>query len=218
MSRRNNEYNKNFMPVMNQKEVLHYEKTRYSKPDQWIIDFLEQRTVNYFINRYNLKELAFLDIPCGFGRFSPLFLKHKVKLTSADISHAMVSRTRENLRNIEGHKDYLVASVRELPFKESSLDATFTARLLHHNFTRDERINILKELRRISRRYVIVTMYRYALFHKLTRRIRGLKRIIIMLSDEEMENEIKKSGLSVVEKKILMPIFHSQVFLLLEKV
>lgn len=207
-----------FMPVMNQKEVRHYERTRYSHLDQWLVNLLEQRIVRNFIEENELEGLTLLDIPCGFGRFSPQFLRDKIKLTSADVSHAMVNRTRENLSHIDGDKNFLVASVKELPFKDSSFDVTFTARLLHHNFTRNDRIDILKELGRISKRHVIVTMYRWTLFHKLTRKIRRLKRVIIMLSLKEMEEEIKRSGLRVVEMRILMPIFHSQVFLLLEKV
>ncbi len=206
------------MPIMNQKEVQHYERTRYSHLDQWLINILEQLIVRNFIEKNELKGLTLLDIPCGFGRFSPLFLRYKIKLTSADISHAMVERTKSNLSQISGEKNFLVSSVKELPFKDNSFDATFTVRLLHHNFTRDERINILRELRRVSKRYVIVTMYRWTLFHKLTRKIRRLKRVIIMLSMKEMEEEIRASGLRIVKKRVLMPIFHSQVFLLLEKV
>ncbi len=202
---------------MNQNDVRHYERTRYSKPDQWLVNFLEQRLVLNFIKKYNLLHKSLLDVPCGFGRFASLFLEHKMKVTSADLSPAMVSRTRENLSYLMGEKNFLVASVKELPFKDGSFDITFTVRLLHHNFTADERIKILKELRRISKRYVIVTMYRENLFHKLTRRLRRLKRIIIMLSDMEMEREINACGLRIVEKRIMMPIFHSQVFLLLEK-
>lgn len=205
------------MPVMNHKDVRHYERTRYAKPDQWLVNFLEQRIVRSFIEKYNLLALNLIDIPCGFGRFSPLFLEHKLKLTSADVSHAMVQRTRENLLHIDGDKNFLVASVKDLPFKDNSFDVTFTARLLHHNFTREDRINILKEIGRVSKRYAIVTMYRENLFHKLTRKIRRLKRVIIMLSDEEIEREIKESGLKIIDKKILIPFFHSQVFLLLEK-
>ncbi len=202
---------------MNQEDVRHYERTRYSKPDQRLVNLLEQKIVRDFIKKYNLHQKTLLDIPCGFGRFSPLFLAHKIKLTSADLSCAMVSRTRENLSCIPGEKDFLVASVKDLPFKDGSFDITFTARLLHHNFTADDRIKILKELKRISKRYVIVTMYRENFFHKLTRRLRRLKRIIIMLPDMEMEREINASGLRIVEKRIMMPLFHSQVFLLLEK-
>jgi ubiquinone/menaquinone biosynthesis C-methylase UbiE len=205
------------MPVMNQKDVQHYERTRYSKPDQWLVNFLEQRIVRGFMERYNLKGSNLLDIPCGFGRFSQLFLDAKIKLTSADVSHAMVRRTKEKLSAIDGYKNFSVASVKDLPFKSNSFDATFTARLLHHNFTIDDRIHILKELGRVSKRYVIVTMYRENLFHKLTRKIRRMKRIIIMLSDKEMEREIENAGLKIVEKKIMMPFLHSQVFLLLKK-
>lgn len=205
------------MPVMNQKEVRHYEKTRYSKPDQWFVNLLEQGIVGSIIKRYKLLKNSMLDIPCGFGRFSPLFLRNKIKLISADLSHAMVSRTRENLSHVEGNKNFIVASVKELPFKDNSFDVTFTVRLLHHNFTRDDRVKILKELNRVSKRFVIVTMYRTNLFHRLTRKLRRLKRVIVMLSMKEIEDEIRQSGLRIVERRILLPLFHSQVFFLLEK-
>jgi len=206
------------MYVMNDKDVEHYAGTRYSKPDQWLVNYREQAIVRDFINKYHLKDLTILDIPCGFGRFTPLFLKNHMKVISSDISQAMVKRTREKSQDYKGEKYYLVASVKELPFREGSIHVTFTARLLHHNLTAEDRIRILKELRRVTKRYAIVTMYRENLFHKLTRRIRGLKRIIVMLSDEEITREITHSGFRIIEKRIMLPIFHAQVFLLLEKV
>lgn len=205
------------MPVMNREDVKHYERTRYSKPDQWLINLIEQRIVKRFIKYHNLPSGHVLDIPCGFGRFSPIFIEYGMKVTSADISHAMVERTRDKVFSGERACNFLVASVKKLPFKEDSFDLCFTARLLHHNFTREERINILRELGRVSKRFVIVTMYRENFFHKLTRKLRRLQRVIVMLSPDEMEEEVKESGLRILKKEIVLPLVHSQVFLLLEK-
>ncbi|HEY4717163.1 MAG TPA: class I SAM-dependent methyltransferase [bacterium] len=202
---------------MKKTDVIEYEKTRYTHLDQAIINFIEQRIVKRWIVKFELKGKEILDIPCGFGRFSGIFLNAGMRLTSGDLSFEMADRTRENSEILQRVSDFIVASVKALPFKKGSFDATFTARLLHHNFTKEERINILKELARISKKHIIVTLYKKNFLHFITRRLRRLNRVIVMLSMKEMESEIEASGLKIIEKTVILPVFHSQVFLVLEK-
>lgn len=94
---------------------------------------------------------AVLDLPCGAGRFHDLLAAAAPRVVAADAAAAMLRRHGGPLR--------LQASVHALPLREGAVDLALCSRLLHHFGASAERVRALKELRRVARRWAIVSHF-----------------------------------------------------------
>lgn len=205
------------MALVDDKDVSKYEKRRYGAPDQKFVDRRERAMVDGIIRTLGLNKGRVLDAPCGYGRFSTLFAKHGCEIICADVSAAMVARTRERVAG-EGHRGrYVVMDIRRLPFKDDSVEATFTLRLFHHGFARDAMAEILNELARVTRRWVILSYYRHNPLHAFFRRVKGFSSRIKMMTDEAFQSEVRAAPLMVRTRRPVIPFFHAQVIVVLEK-
>ncbi|MBI3811912.1 MAG: class I SAM-dependent methyltransferase, partial [Nitrospirae bacterium] len=190
---------------------------RYGAPDQKLVDRREQAMVDEMIRSLGLAQGRVLDAPCGYGRFSTVFAGHGTRVIAADVSAAMVGRTRERISE-EGRRGmYVVMDIRHLPFKDDSVEAAFTMRLFHHGFARDEMAVILKELARVSRRWVILSYYRHNALHVFFRRLKGFSSRIKMMTDEEFQSELKSVPLTVRSQRPVIPFLYAQTMVVLEK-
>jgi len=206
------------MALVDDKDVSKYEKRRYGGPDQKLVDRREQAMVDEIIRTLELSKVRVLDAPCGYGRFSTVFASRGTEIICADVSAAMVGRARERLAEIGCRGKYIVMDIRRLPFKDNTVEATFTMRLFHHGFARDEMAVILKELARVSRRWVILSYYRSNWLHGLFRRLKGFSSRIRMMTDAEFEAELARAPLVIRSRQPVIPFLHAQTMVVLEKI
>jgi len=99
-----------------------------------------------------------LDLPCGTGRLFPWLLQRQLQFVGADISLEMMraGRTKIGAESSGGVPLGLVQCDGQfLRFKDRSLDAVFSIRFMFH-LPRDRRVQILQEMARVSRRWLIV--------------------------------------------------------------
>jgi ubiquinone/menaquinone biosynthesis C-methylase UbiE len=205
------------MALVDDKDISKYEKQRYGAPDQKLVDRREQAWVDEIIRSLELAKCRVLDAPCGYGRFSTVFARHGARVIAADVSAAMVGRARERVAE-EGRRGmYVVMDIRHLPFKDDSVEATFTMRLFHHGFAREQMGEILAELARVSHRWVILSYYRSNWLHGLFRRLKGFSSRIKMMTDEEFQSELKAVPLTVRSHRSVIPFLHAQTMVVLEK-
>ncbi|MEX0611224.1 MAG: class I SAM-dependent methyltransferase, partial [Pirellulales bacterium] len=99
-----------------------------------------------------------LDLPCGTGRMTRLLVERGYRVTSADVSEAMLSAARENYRACQEQIGATAPTVRfELRdvlatgFAADEFDGVSCIRLFHHFAEADTRRRALSELRRICR-------------------------------------------------------------------
>ena len=117
-----------------------------------------------------------VDIPCGNGRFYPIFSKAK-KLSMADYSTNMLKAVEERFGTSENVK-LLQADISAIPLNDGTADLCFCMRLFHHMKNDEVRLAALKELARISKKYVALSFYnkncsRYYWRKTLGKKIRG---------------------------------------------
>ena len=205
------------MALVDDRDVAQYEKRRYGTPGQKFIDHRERRMMKEMIQSLDQPPGDVLDAPCGYGRFSTWLAGWDVHMICADVSAAMVARARERLEEGGRKERYVVMDIRHLPFKDAVVDATFTLRLFHHGFAKDQMASILKELARVSRRWVILSYYRTNRIHALFRRLKGFSSRIKMMTDAEFELERAGLGLMVRSRRPLVRLFHAQTLVILEK-
>ncbi len=199
--------------------VLLYEEKRYRKLDQRLVDRSEKRTVGKILDRIGPQVHSLLDIPCGYGRFTPLFLERKLHLACSDLSGAMVTRCKEKAAaKVGGRKGiFVVSDIQYLPFKDNSFHCVFSFRLFQHIPTRQQRQNILSEISRVTQRWAVISFYRRSIFHILERKLIRRKTPIKMVTKEEFSKEAAACNLNLRGLYSLFPLLHAQAIVLLEK-
>ncbi len=155
---------------------------------------------------------SILDIPCGYGRFTHPLKSMGFTVTAADISVAMIERTvgKSGVRGVG-------LDARYLPFKDRSFDASFSMRLFQHlDFDIFE--ESLKELARVSKKYVIFSFYRTNPLHTMERKIFGIRSGIRFFGVASVKRSIESAGLRVIQLKPILGPIHAQTIAVCEKI
>lgn len=113
-----------------------------------------------------------LDLPCGGGRLSPQIARFTDLLIESDIALGQVQYGRQHGRVPGARQFWMTASGFHIPLKSGSVDGVVCVRLSHHLPTAAERERLLRELLRVSRRFVIMTFFDHNSLKNLGRRLR----------------------------------------------
>lgn len=99
-----------------------------------------------------------LDVPCGTGRLAPLLAERSIRASGADISFEMLRVAR---RRVGAVLPVFQCNAEALPLADRSLDGVFAIRFVFH-LDREARRRIFAEMRRVSRRWVVLDIrHRY---------------------------------------------------------
>lgn len=196
--------------------TLKYEKKRYAHLDQKIVNSIEHRIVKKLLLKAKTIDGYILNSPCGYGRFTHLFDLLKLKIIFFDLHPKMVARCRDRY-GYNGHA-FINGSIRTLPFKNKSFNVVLNIRFFHHYFEQEDRFLMLRELQRVTKRYVILTYYNDTVVHKIIKKMNDKGNRIVMFKKREFYRELLSVGLKPVIEKAPLPFLHAQRFLLLEKI
>lgn len=181
-----------------------YDKRRFTSLRGRIGDWLDKRAIEKALNACGKINNSVLDIPCGTGRIAELLLKKGFTVTGADISDEMISVARKKLRSLS-HLKLLKADVESMPFADAEFDCIISIRFMGH-IPRQNRVNMLKEMKRASRNFLIIEYCVKQALPCIERRLRKyLKRERLplrwpwqIISKKELEDEAKAAGLRIV--------------------
>jgi len=205
--------------IFRKDEVEKYERKRYKGLDQKIVDWREKSIVQKILKNISGKNFFILDIPCGYGRFMKILENNGNKIFASDLSFSMVEKAREkNYKNF-----YFVSNLRlGIPLKTNSIDCVFCFRFFHHLHDNKDRIKVLKELERVSKKWIIISCYIENKIHSIQRKIRKKlmkkKTEIKMIPLKELISEINQAGLEIVKTFPVLKGIHSQHIILLKKI
>ncbi|HEX6637140.1 MAG TPA: class I SAM-dependent methyltransferase [Steroidobacteraceae bacterium] len=142
-----------------------------------------------------------LDLPCGTGRFTGALAREGFEVVGSDISLEMLRKAASipsgKQRAIHG---YVQANAEHLPLLSDSLDCVVSIRFMMH-VDPATRVRMLREFRRVSRRWVIVDYrhkytFRYVLTHTLGRL--GIGRSpLSRVSRQDLEQEFRDAGFAI---------------------
>jgi SAM-dependent methyltransferase len=127
----------------------------------------ERRCLRRMLHLTRLSSAHVLDAPCGAGRLTPLLLEVSARLVALDYSPAMLEVFGRSFA-----APRLVGNALRLPFAAESFDLVVSVRLSHHVGTEADRIRHLGELMRVSRGFVIVTIFDTWSVKNVLRRLR----------------------------------------------
>ena len=194
----------------NLQEVERYARKRYRSWDQRWLNQREKKLVRKLFQKHNISG-TILDVPVGYGRFQHL-LGLFGTLLAADLGFLPLLYAKEHVGLARGSVN---CGAENLPFSDNSVDVIFCFRLMQHLHKRGERIAVLREFGRVSRKWVIVSVYLSSFLHQLHRTIVRQPSRITMLSRAKFEGELEEVNLTLLEKVSVMPGLHAHRICLL---
>ncbi len=133
----------------------------------------------------------------------------------------MVERTSAQEYNGRIPIGIVINMLAGLPFIDSSLEVVLCLRFFHHLHLAKERVAVLTEIARVTRRWAIVSFYRKQALHEFQRKLRRYVRRsstqISMVSLTTFKEEAAAAGFSLKKIVALCRGLHGQHFALLEK-
>lgn len=189
-----------------------YMERRYRTPDQRLVNALESRVIKRYVDAITRPGDSLLDLACGYGRFSEYGIRRGLRVTVADKNSAMLELVTSRLGPVPSY----CCRSHELPFEDGAFDAAICIRLIQHLRTADERRATLRELARVTRGDVVVSVYDNSVLHGLIHRSRKLKRLH-RYSAESLQEELAGCGLRIIHQARPLHALHAQRVLLLGK-
>jgi ubiquinone/menaquinone biosynthesis C-methylase UbiE len=212
-----------FIKTQYQDEVTarSYDGERFASLVGRTFDWLEKRALSAVFRRVRreIPHPTVLDAPCGTGRITELLLEEGFSATGGDISPAMIAVAREKCRRFGDRVSWKVLDLDRLGVDANSVDVATCIRLFHH-IESDARAGILKELARVSRRFVIVNVSFSSPFYRMRRRIKqGLGQGVSRSGStwQEIEREAAAAGLTIESRRFIGPLLSEDLVLLLRK-
>ena len=163
-----------------------------------------------------------LDYPCGAGRFATLFAGPCAGYLAGDHSPYMIAIASEVLQSA-GMGEKLVGTTegdaRKMNLGDDAVDLAASMRLLHHFPDQEDRLAILRELRRVSKG-PLVTSFLDASSTKQRSHLRRCKKRgktsrRVLLTPEQFATEAGQAGWSVRQTWKLSSLFSGQCVALL---
>lgn len=156
-----------------------------------------------------------VDVPCGSGRFFDIF-SGASNLILIDLSANMLQVAAQKIGTSPGVK-LMQGNVCSMSLPDNCADLCFTMRLFHHFKDDSTRLAALKELARVSKRYVALSFYnkhcfRYYWRKMLCKKIRGN-----YITFEHISRLAAQYGLKPVERYPKTNFAEQQCLVLFEK-
>ncbi len=154
-----------------------------------------------------------LDIPSGAGRFWRMLAEvPERRLVAADFNQAMLDTAlAQQPAQVSRRFETLRCSAFDIPRPDGCVDAVFSMRLIHHIHEPADRVTLMRELARVARRHVILSLWMDGNLqaHRRTRlearRAAKPRRNRFMVSAAQFEREVHEAGLSVSARLDLLP-------------
>lgn len=115
-----------------------------------------------------------LDAPCGVGRISVWLAQQGCQVTGVDLGEAAVELSRAALDEQGLTADIKVQNIMAMEFGDREFDCSICFRLLHHFEEADAKERLIRELCRVTSRYVIISYFSPVSVTSLRRRFRNL--------------------------------------------
>jgi len=144
-----------------EKVAVQYDCRRFSSWRGRLGDWLDKRALKRALDCLPQEDPVILDIPCGTGRITSYLVRNGYDVTAADVSAEMIAVAQDRLIDRRVRIRYIQANVAHLPFCDRAFVCATAIRFMGH-LPSSMRVQILRELARVSRGYVIAD---YCVYH-----------------------------------------------------
>ena len=155
------------------REAANYRDQRFGRSRHGRkVDAAERQLVDDLLGRLGVRGTV-LDVPCGTGRFVPVFAARGCMVLAGDVSTEMLALASRAAEESGAVCRCVALDARRLPIPDGAVDLAFAMRLLHRVREPAERVAVLRELGRVSRRWVLFSFYNRRSARGLRDRLRG---------------------------------------------
>jgi len=164
-----------------------------------------------------------LDLPCGYGRLYPIAREISDRVVEGDWSFPLLqaARARESGDASLGSAfGYVRGTALCLPFRDGAFDLVLSVRLCHHIDAREERIQYLREILRVSAKWVVFTYFDETSLKNRIRRFNRRwsgKRPKSTLHPEEVARVAREQGFEVIRAVWLARLFSGHRYMVLRR-
>jgi SAM-dependent methyltransferase len=162
-----------------------------------------------------------LDVASGAGRFLATLAQGGREVIEMDIATEMLDLGRERSARLGVPARFVQGDASNTEMPDSSVDVVFCNRLLHHITSARARAVFLREFRRVSRRWVVVSFFDYRAFGSLRSLLKKLKGRKVDYAAQptlgEFADEAAWCGFRVRDIVPTGPFWVSQKYVVLEK-
>jgi ubiquinone/menaquinone biosynthesis C-methylase UbiE len=203
------------------KVAKEYDLKRFRGLKGKIVDRMEKGLIYRAVKKTRLLAPArILDIPCGTGRLSLYLALKGFQVTGIDISQAMISMAQKKIENypVKDKITLRVGDAEALSFPDSYFDIVVSLRLFGHLPT-GNRLNILKEMCRVSKMFVITAYYYKNSIQELLRRRKRIRNGIFWnpVNFNQIDKELEEACLKRMAMFYLLPGVSETIVLLSKK-
>jgi ubiquinone/menaquinone biosynthesis C-methylase UbiE len=198
-----------------------YDRERFASLVGRSFDFLEKRALGRALAqvRRAIPAPRVLDVPCGTGRITELLLGQGLEVTGADISPAMMAVAQTKCERFGCNVHFQTLDLDDLDLPDRAFDLVTCIRLFHH-LDSEQRRRVLRELARVSARFVLVNVAFSSPYYRLRRRCkRRLGQGVSRTSSTwaEIEAEAAFAGLTVAARYFVLPYASEDLVVLLTR-
>ncbi len=196
-------------------QARNYESDRYSKPARG--RRLDRKDKAFAQKLYAMvgRDAHIVDVPCGSGRFFEIFSK-AAKLTMVDYSESVL-KVAEERYGIPENVKMLQGDIVSLPLSDNSADLCFCMRFFHHLDNDKVTLKVLKELSRVSRKYVALSFYNRNCLRYYRKKLRGKRIRGYCLSFSHLVELARQADLEIIEKRPKIDFVGQQCLVIFKK-
>jgi SAM-dependent methyltransferase len=182
----------------------------------------EQRLIRRLLRSAAIVKLdgLALDLPCGYGRLYPIVQEQGLRVIEGDWSFPMLTAARQFHADLQPPESYLRANALALPFSDGAFQFVLSVRLSHHIRDPQQRLQHLREVLRVSRKWAMFTYFDASSIknrlHEFRRRSNG-KREKWTLTLETVQELAHAQGFDVIEWDWISRYFSGHRYMLLRR-
>jgi SAM-dependent methyltransferase len=185
----------------------------------------EQRLLKRLLQSVSIGKFdrSALDLPCGYGRLYHVLRDLGASVVEGDWSFHLLSAARlfhADERNSSPPTGYVRATAFSLPFRDRAFGLVLSVRLCHHIREHQERLQYLREMMRVSRKWLVFTYFDTESIknraHEFRRRFNG-KRSKWTLDFQEVKEVSQSEGFEIVEAIWISRFFSGHRYMLLRR-
>ena len=197
-----------------------YDAERFSSLSGKVFQWAERRAIRGVLKSLPSGGRA-VDAPCGTGRLSDLLLRRGWRTFACDISAEMLGVARRRNGGRTGSIRFSRMDCTEMALASQSVSAVFSIRFLVH-IAPAERIKMLREFRRVTDRWVVISMSLSTPWHRVRRRIKSWlghpKPVRYPVTNKALTEELREAGLREIRRVWAFPILSEEVFVVCERI
>ena len=206
----------------------YFKKFRRGLP-RLIANLLEKYMVYRALKAISGKTSSILDYPCGTGRFWNTIGKFKFsKFYVADYNKSMISvglnrRGKVVSKITDSFRDSIFKTI----LKTNFVDVIASIRFIHHISKSEDRIKVLKEYRRITKKYLIISLWtdgNYLAYRHKRKLIKKRKkdpayqpRDRVLIPQKQFLKEVELAGFKVEKRISMLPLYEKWNIFILKK-